>query len=254
MPMPIIPLPAFPDVPIALGVPAVLRPVGALASVSIGVALLIADDLGDFALAQPTQWGLFDDSGAPVIVADSVAEVEFRKEDRIATAPQEQGAFMSYNKVAMPFAGRVSYVQATSAAARAAFLQNVLDAEASLDLYTLVMPEFSYASVNVVHHDFRRIARRGVSMLVVDVWIEEVRVTGNAQFTNSAQSPQGARTVQDGQVQGGIDGEVPQPGGPAQATVSPPSNPDIQPPKPLSGAVTPDPPSVSPMISADELH
>ena len=227
MPIPNTPKPTYPNVPMAPGVPNVLRQVGAVQNT---IVQLVAD-VGIIAnLFSTPQWGLFTAAGASAFAnapgnllgailsvltgatGPSVGEVEYRVDYQISTAPQEQGAFMSYNKVSTPFAGRVTYLVGGTQAQRNAFLQTVASMQQSLTLYSLVMPEITYASCNVTHYDFRRAARNGLTLLAVDIWVEEVRVVGSPQFSNTAQ-PQGANQVNTGSVQ-------PQQPTPAQATAA----------------------------------
>jgi len=67
-------------------------------------------------------------------------------------------------------------------------------------ILSLVMPEYAYPSCTVVHHDFRRTARNGVSMFAVDIWVEEVRITGTSAYSNTA-APSGASPINIGTVQ-----------------------------------------------------
>lgn len=223
MALPIIPMPPYPNVPQAPGVPVVPRQPGVNLNT---VVLAIADAAQIVSLFFGPKWGLFDQSGAPVIVSNSldipaglsvaanllgagglinnpsVVSLEYAQDNTISTAPQEQGAFVSYNKVSNPFRARLSFVQGGTEASRTAFFQSVLAAQASLDLYILVMPEYSYPSVNVIHHNFRRTQRNGVTMPVIDVWVEQVRVVGTSQFSTAATAaPSGASPVNGGTVQ-----------------------------------------------------
>ena len=217
--------PTFPDVPQAPGVPPVLRTVGEIQN---DIVLVAADAVGIIHLFAAPQWGFFTTAGQPAFAAassgivsavlqvlgaggQSVGELEYRQDHRVATAPQEQGGFLSYNKVATPFGGRVTYIVGGTSAQRGAFLAAVKAMQASLTILNLVMPEFTYPSCNIVHHDLRRTAKNGISMFSVDIWAEEVRVTGTAAFSNTKQ-PSGADPVNGGTVQ-------PQTPTAAQATV-----------------------------------
>ncbi len=209
--------PTYPNVPDADGVPPLLRSV---AGIQNNIALLAGDALSILALFDTPQWGLFTADGAPAFAGPtsaglarvleilgpgglSVGEIEYRQEFRLSSAPQEAGAFLSYNKVNSPFQGRVSYIIGGTAAQRGAFLGIIEKVEASLDLLSLVTPEKTYPSVTVVHHDYRRSAHAGVSMFVVDVWIEEVRITGTSAFTTTT-APAGASPANVGAVQPGV--------------------------------------------------
>lgn len=199
MPIPPTPHPAFPDVPVAPGVPPVLRAASAAAAVL--PVLLLADGPAALQRFAPPQWGIYFSDGTPALIADSVLDVEWRQEYRIANAPQEQGAFTSYNKVQLPFDARVTFAQGGTQADRSEFLQELLQAAASLDLLNLVTPEIIYVGVNIVHHGYRRMARHGVSLMGIEVWLEQVRVSGTVQFASgNTGSPSGANAVNIGGV------------------------------------------------------
>ena len=160
----------------------------------------------------PPAWGIFDQSGNPIIAVtdaamvevDSVGAVEYSRDYRISDAPQEQGAFESYNKVQVPFRAILTFYVSTT---RFLFLSSIEAAVASLALYVVAVPEWSYPSANLTHYSYRRDVRGGVSLLRVDVWLEEVRIAlvqagssgqinqGNTASTNAA-SPTHSGTVQ----------------------------------------------------------
>lgn len=206
------PKPTYPDVPVAPGVPPVLRQAGATQATIVQLA---SDAISVAQLFLAPQWGIYDLYGNPVLASSStisqivasvagtlgqigslfglsgdasfacsVGGLEFHQDYRISNAPQEQGAFLSYNKVQEPFVGRVTFYVGDSPSQRAGFLATVSALCASLQLYSLVMPEATYPSVNLTHYDFRRTAESGVSLLAVDVWCEQVRVSGTTAFSN----------------------------------------------------------------------
>lgn len=199
MPMPIISVPQYPDVPLLPGVPPVLRNpldnAGRLVS-----QLLNGDVLGVLNDALRPVWGIFDQSGVPVAVADTVTTLEFRGDSRVSDYPQEEGAFESYNKVQIPYEARVQLVCGRSLAARTAFLAGIEAAKQSTMLYNVVTPEGVYANANIVAYDTRREVRNGVTLLKVNVHLEEIRVTATAQFS-STQNAASADPSSQGQVQ-----------------------------------------------------
>jgi len=152
----------------------------------------------------PQLWGIYDQSGGIVLEVDSVAAVEYARDYRVSDYPQEKGGFESYNKVQVPFRAIVSFFIST---ARYNFLANIENAVASLDLFAVFVPEWSYPSANLTHYSYRREARSGVTLIRVDVWCEEIRIVsvsagasgtisrGNTASTNAA-SPQASGTVQ----------------------------------------------------------
>lgn len=199
------PIPLFPGVPALPPGLGFLPPFGA-------PVLLTADgaDLSPF--PGPSQWGIYDGGGNPVLLASSTASVEYTRDWRISDYPQEQGAFGSYNKVQVPYQGIVTFWVGGSEGERAQFLAAAEPALASLDMAALVMPEISYVNANLTHYSFKREAHAGVTLLRVDVWVEEVRVIGVATFS-ATQSVNGASTTQQGTVQPQVPSSQLTPGG-----------------------------------------
>lgn len=207
---PVLPIPQYPDVPIASGVPPVLRDSGNSAPDPGSLLTGDADDVSDTSISP--QWGLFDSSGNPVITADSVFGFEFKKSWRIPTYPQEQGAFQSYNKVELPGEPRIVFTQGGAVADRTAFLDQVANVCASLDLYSAYTPEFVWSNVNPIDYNImNRTSEQGATLLRVEVILSEVRVTATQQFSSSTgqtpasptntATPSGQATQNTGAVQ-----------------------------------------------------
>jgi hypothetical protein len=87
----------------------------------------------------------------------------------------------------------------TGIPARTAFLQQIEQAQQSLELLTVNTPEMAYPSVNVTHVDYDRNAAKGVTLLQVEVWFEQV-IPGATATTSSTQQPQSADPVNGGQA------------------------------------------------------
>ena len=163
-------------------------------------ALLSADtvDGGQFS----KRWGVFR-GGAPVITFDAFIGIDFRRSWTIADFPLEQGAFESYDKVALPFDVRVKFSAGGSLQNREAMLASVDAISKTLDLYDVVTPEVVYTSVNVQHYDYRRTATNGNGLLTVELWLLEVRIgssgaliqTGGAQPTDGTASNSASANV-----------------------------------------------------------
>jgi hypothetical protein len=145
-------------------------------------------------------WGIFDSSGQPVVTPDSFLSIEFRNEVRISDYPQEAGAFSSYNQVQMPYDARIRMVKSGTQGDRTLFLNSISDATISTDLFTVVTPEITYENAALVHYDYRREQKNGAGQIIVDIWLEEVRQSATAQYTQT-QQPDGADPVQQGPVQ-----------------------------------------------------
>lgn len=190
-------VPTFPNVPVAIGVP----PVNRAGPNDPGVPPLTA---GNSASRPPASsspvWGIFDDTGAVAILADSIVSVERVREFRISTFPVEQGGFASYDKVATPSDMRVVLTRGGTSDARAKFLSDLDALIFSTKLYTVVCPEVSYPSVSIVRYDYTRSSSNGVTLLTAEVHLTEVRVSATQTFSNS-KSPTASDAVNDGSVQ-----------------------------------------------------
>ncbi len=184
---------------------------------------LLAADAGIVVQAfSGPQWGLFNAAGSQAfgfgsnvpglggailnVVASaltgasiSVGGVEVNSDFQVATAPQEQGAFVSSNKVQMPYVGRIMYIVGGPVALRSAVLTNIIAAQKSTQTFSLVMPEYQYPTCTIIHHSVRRTAQHSQSLLMVEIWAQEIRFTAQAAFTNTA-TPSGQATQNSGTV------------------------------------------------------
>jgi hypothetical protein len=205
-------VPAFPDVPSVPGVPAVLRQIGAVTN---NIALLAADVASIARMFLGPQWGILK-GGQPLLVGNSVVAFDFRKEWRVSDYPVEKGAFASYDKVAVPFDVRITFAVSGEGSLlsslipgaagwmavpnRTAMLTLLDTAAKSLDLVSVITPEATYDSCNIVHYDYRREARGGTTLIRVDVWLVEIRIAPSPQFTQT-KTEAAAAPVNDGPVQ-----------------------------------------------------
>lgn len=196
--MALIPLnvPAFPSVPNLPGVPALLRQVGTSSPLPV---ILLADALGLNSIFPPA-WGILTLSGRPVLIGDCVVALDFHRDYRNSTHPIEEGSFSTYNKVELPFEIRVTYAISKADADRSNFSAACEKLIKSLDLYTVVSPDVVYTNVNAVRYGYRRDAKRGAGMLLVDIWLENVRIVAAARYTKGA-STSGADAENNGTEQ-----------------------------------------------------
>ena len=165
--------------------------------------LAVADIAISLFLTPQQQWGIFLD-GAPVILADNVVKLEYRQGWRLSKYPQEEGAFATYNKVALPFEATVRFSTGGSPADRQSFLDSIAAIAGDLNLYDVVSPEQIYSSCNVIDYELVRSADSGVGLIAVDVKLEQVIISGAASFSNT-QSPGAASQTNNGLVQGSVE-------------------------------------------------
>jgi hypothetical protein len=164
---------------------------------------LTRDDPGS--LFVNTKWGIFTTDLDPIAPWDSVVKIDYRHEMKISDFPIERGAFASYNKVQVPFDIRISFAVGSKGgiATRTKFLADLEFAVQSLQMYIVITPEATYSRANLTHMEYSRESRRGLNLLVVDVWVQEVRVSEGSAFTDNTSgiSPPYQPSVDKGAVQ-----------------------------------------------------
>jgi hypothetical protein len=181
------------------------RATGVIRANLLGVVSQLAGSFGrpaaiNVTAAPPFQWGVFTAAGTPVLVGDSVAGLDYNREFNVATFPVERGTFESYNKVEVPFQVRVAFMKGGTVAEKNSFLSACELALASLDLYNVATPEFTYTEMNVVGLSYDRTAAKGAGLMSVEVRLQRIRAYAATAFTNT-KSASGAADVNAGPVQ-----------------------------------------------------
>lgn len=195
--------PLYPDVPQGAGIPPVKRfPLADFNAGANKAIILLADAVTVLRFFQGPRWGVFTKTGAEVVVSDSVISVDFRREWRVSDYPVEDGGFETYDKVSEPYDARVRLACDGSTTPRSFFLSQIDAAARSLDLFTVVTPDAVFPSVNIIHYDYRRDRAGGVGIILVDIWLREIRQTVQSTFT-STKTPDGASDQNSGTVQSG---------------------------------------------------
>ena len=177
-------------------------------------------------------------SGNPVLTPDSVLSLEWHGEERVSDYPVQNGQFVSYNKVKVPFDLRMvmtcqgknvvqdalqSVTQSLNQAlsniglafgqpmGRDAFLRQLDEMLASTDLYDVVTPDKVYQNVNLVAYNHAKKNDEGGTLIIAELMFREVRESGNAQYANpttsvgapiASSSPSAASAVNVGTVSG----------------------------------------------------
>ncbi len=195
------PLIDFPDIPDLPGVPAIPRlPSNITSAVGAVLALRIADAAVP---RSPEQWQITDQNGSPLLTPDAVIDFEYRGEMKIPKYPMEQGSFSSYNKVYVPFSIHVTVAcNGRGQMTRQQFLTAIETMRANptsgLAPVSIITPDQVYGPCNLMHVDYRREARNGVSLILARLWFEEIRIYGTA-IPQSAQ-PSGSAQQNLGQT------------------------------------------------------
>ncbi|MFP2873762.1 phage baseplate protein [Acetobacter tropicalis] len=210
MPLPSIGLPALWDIPVAAGVPALLGQ-----SVSTGIAAsastILATALDEYTITSAaSQWGIFTASNQPVLTSSHVRALEVRREEMVTDSPIEEGGFMSYNKVTRPTQIRLqiicdgssfSYGDASAVtdllssfglsgassglSVRETFAKALDSLVADLNQYHVNTPEKTYLNMNVVGYGMRRSSESGITMLMAEIDLQEIRPVSTGTLTKT---------------------------------------------------------------------
>ncbi len=210
MPNTFIPYPTVPNYP---GVPQLARPVQETIAANpvLAIGIGTAETLLASAIQQAPQWGIFDAAGnqvglsiggnsnsvgsfidalagqitgtsAPVL---STIGLDYLKEMAVSDFPTEAGGFASYNKVEKPAEPTITLALAGTASDRTNFLTAIDTACKSTSLYHVVSPEIQYINYTFLRYRYSRRAGRGVTLLVVEIAMREVRQVSATYATSS---------------------------------------------------------------------
>lgn len=198
----------MPNVPNLPGVPA-LSSYLSLPSPGLLIGLVSSLSQG----LQPLLWGIYSQFGVPIIASAlsplssfltggqvlnfSVLDFEYKQDWSLSNYPVEQGGFQSYDKVQLPFDVRMRIAAGGAESNRVSLLALVESIANTTALYNVVTPEQVFLNCNVSHFDFKRTSTNGLGILIIDIWLLEIRETSTSIFSNTA-SP-----VDTGQFGGG---------------------------------------------------
>lgn len=155
----------MPDIPNWKGLPNA----GLDAGISLGGAALINSLFGNY-------WGVFNEYGVPLLLADNVISLQYENKSRVVNAPIERGTFASYNKISDPWKATVQMSKGSGGALeRGAFLAQLEILSKSTLRFIVITPEFVYKFANIVGYDLAREAKDGATLIKVNVHLEEIR-------------------------------------------------------------------------------
>jgi hypothetical protein len=156
----------------------------------VAFLLTIGTQATSGALWQSTQaapvWGVFDSTGAQVVVPDSVMDFGWRQENRVPNFPIQAGQFATYNRVGLPFESSVTLVKGGDLTARTQFLQQIdaVIAQSNVSLYTIRSPEKSYQDVTCTRAELSRRGKDGAFWFDVELYFTQVNQV-TAQYSNT---------------------------------------------------------------------
>jgi hypothetical protein len=185
----------LPDIPNWKGIPDAALDAG----ISFGGATLINKLFGNY-------WGIFNQYGVPLLLADNVLSLQYQNTSRVVSAPIEKGTFASYNKVADPFKATVQLSKGSGGALeRGAFLAQLEILAKSTLKFIVITPEYVYKWANITGYDLVREARDGATLIKVNVHLEEIREVVVKYDGEEVKNPDDAKAKDGGDKTQGID-------------------------------------------------
>lgn len=167
---------------------------GVNAAISLGGAALIRAVFGDV-------WGLVNEFGIPIVLSDSVVNVDYSNSSSISKYPVEKGSFASYNKVTDPRFITITMTKwKGSKTEKSAWLAQLETLANSTVKFHVVTPEYLYRNYNIVGLRYAR-DNTSIQMITVSLDLEEVREVALEFGTQEAKAEQDNSTVETGQVQ-----------------------------------------------------
>ena len=127
-----------------------------------------------------------------VPVVASTVDFEFAADSPISNYQQEQGAFQSYDKVTLPYDVKMRLACQGNTSQRQAFLSTCIAIKNSFALFDVVTPELPFTGVNCTHIFWDRNAKKGATLIVVELGFAEIPVNAQTAFTNTAQPGESA--------------------------------------------------------------
>lgn len=164
-------------------------------AISFGGAALINAVFGK-------QWGIVNEFGIPLLLADNVLGLAHDDSSAISSLPVEGGSFASYNKVDNPAIATVQMSKSSGGALeRGLFLTQLHTFKKSTLSFHVITPEYVYTNYQIIGINQSREATDGVTLLKVNIELQEVREAKVDYSYEEVKNPEDATTKDGGQKQ-----------------------------------------------------
>ncbi|MDE9539812.1 phage baseplate protein [Xenorhabdus bovienii] len=191
-------LPKMSDIPNWKGIPNAALDAG----ISLGGAALINTLFGNY-------WGIFNQYGIPLLLADNVISLQYQNQYRVVSAPIENGSFATYNKVSDPYKVTVQLTKGSGGTLeRGAFLAQLEILAKSTLKFHVVTPEFVYTNAAIVGYDLAREAKDGATLIKVNVHLEEIREVRVKYDKEEVKNPDDAKKKDTGDQTQNVESQV----------------------------------------------
>lgn len=165
------------------------------AVLSLGGAALIKAVFGK-------QWGIVNEFGIPILLADSVLGMSHDAGASISNLPIEQGSFASYNKVNNPSMATVQMAKSSGGSlSRGLFLTQLETLLKSTLKFHIITPEYVYMNYQIIGTNLARTASEGTTLLKVNLDLQEVLEAKVQYDTEVVENPSDAQTKDGGAKQ-----------------------------------------------------
>lgn len=188
-------IPGMPNIPGLPAGPGGIVQEGLNSLISFGGAFAIGLIFGD-------RWGIFNEFGIPVLLADNVTSVEFQNTANVANAPLEKGTFASYNKVQDPYTATVQMTKGSGGTLeRGAFIAQLEALSRSTLLFNVLTPEYVHRNAAITGFGYRRLPNEGNRIIVANIELKEVREVRVQYEQEDVANPEDANTTDAGEVE-----------------------------------------------------
>lgn len=163
--------------------------------VSFGGAVLINAVFGK-------KWGIVNEFGIPLLLADNVLGLAHDDSATISSLPVEGGSFTSYNKVDNPAIATVQMSKGSGGVTgRGLFLAQLQTYKKSTISVNVITPEYVYMNYQVIGINQSRESGDGVTLLKVNIELQEVREAKVDYSYEEVKNPEDATTKDGGDKQ-----------------------------------------------------
>lgn len=132
-------------------------------------------------------WTILSESGSRLIDFTSYISDDWRHDGKVLTSPIEEGGLASYNKINQPLAGYVTLaLQGTTDETQRA-LTTLEKLRKEVTKFSIVTPDYEYKNMTLESYSRTRQSTDGASLLVVELYVVEVRES-KAAFSNKQAS------------------------------------------------------------------
>ena len=165
------------------------------AALGLGGALLVNAVFGK-------TWGIVNEFGIPIVLADSVVGMTYDAGNTISNFPVERGTFSSYNKVNNPSMATVQLNKSSGGTLERGLFLTQLEALLKSTLkFHIITPEYVYMNYQIIGISKSRSASDGATLLKVNLDLQEVLEAKVEYATEEVTNPSDAAQKDGGAQQ-----------------------------------------------------